>query len=118
MRAGENERRLMGLVDEPNSMIWPTIVALLKEMEGEHPQLRDREMLIEKVTDRFVNALKTSNLLATRDRDWYRNHIASSMFHHAGPSLLGIIICLLLIDLNHRPRELVGEVEKHNSEIV
>src|SRR5712692_3242642 len=109
---GDNKRRLMCAVNEPDSMIWLVIVALQKEMEGEYPQLRNREMLIEKVTDRFVNALKTSNLSVTHARDWYRSHIASLMFHHTGPSLAGIIFCLLLIDLDDRTRELEGEVEK------
>lgn len=111
-KAGDHERRRMRPVDEPDPMVWPTIVALLKEMKGEHPQLRDREMLIEKVTDRFVKALKTSDLSVTHARDWYRSYIANSMFHHAGPSLMGTIICLLLIDLDDQSRELAGEVEK------
>ena len=103
-KLGDNQRRgiwhctveQMLLLDEIDPRAWPEMVALVKEMEARYPYLRNREMLVEELTTRFIHALQASNLATPQDHDWYRSRIATLMFHYAHPLFAGIIGCLLL----------------------
>jgi len=86
----------MFLADEFDPEAWPEMAALVKELEARYPHLRNREMLIEELTTRFIHALKAGNLATLHDHDWYRGHIATLVFHHAHPLFARIISCLLL----------------------
>jgi hypothetical protein len=107
-RPGDNKRReiwqcaveQMHRMDELDPTEWPDMVALVKEIESKHPLLRNREMLIEELTARLVNALKTHNLPVPHGRDWYRSRMATLVFHHAHSLFAGIIICLLLDNID------------------
>jgi len=77
------------LTEELDPTPWPDMVALVKEMEARHPQLRNREVLIEELTARFVNALKANNLPALHSCDWYRTRIATLMSDPTHPFVYG-----------------------------
>ncbi len=103
----------MLLVDEFDPEAWPEMAARVKEMEAIYPHLRNREMLIEELTTRFMHALKAGNLAMLHDHDWYRSHIATLVSHHAHPLLAGIISCLLLEQTGSATTN--GQQDKHTA---
>jgi len=93
------------LMDKLDSRGWPDMVTLIMEMEARHPELRDREMLVEELTAKFVQALKKNNLSMPHSREWYREHIATLVYHYVHPLFAGVVSCLLLNSLEHRSSE-------------
>lgn len=89
-------------MEEPASAEWSEMVALVREIEARHLLLQNPEMLIDPLTDRFINALKRHGLPMQHDRDWYRDCIARLMIHHADSLFAGIMLCLLLDNVDAR----------------
>ena len=89
------------LMDKLDSRGWPDMVTLIMEMEARHPEMRDREMLIEELTAKFLHALKKNNLPMPHGREWYREHIATLVYHYVHPLFAGVVSCLLLNNVEH-----------------
>jgi len=88
----------------------PDMVTLVKEMEARCPQLRNREILVEELTARFIDALKANNLPIPHNPDWYRSGITTLISDHAHPLFTGILFSLLLNNFDDRTRKLEEEL--------